>query len=31
MGEYESREEAVISRDTLRPGGQEVSLMRIAC
>ena len=30
-GEHESREEAVISRDTLPSGGPEVTLMRIAC
>ena len=30
-GEHESREEAVISRDALPPGGPEVTLMRIAC
>jgi hypothetical protein len=31
MGEHESREEAVMSRDALLSAGREVTLMRIAC
>jgi len=31
VGEYESGEEAVISRDALPSCGREVTLMRFAC